>query len=258
MKVAYCSDLHLEMGTAAVDLCVDADVLVIAGDYCEVRLLDLQPASSKFQQGKQALDLLKQACNHYKAVIYVPGNHEYYHGRVTKTHDILRGLGISNLHVLINDTVTIEGFVFAGTTLWTYIKPVDYWFVAQRMNDYKIITMDDAGGFRKLRPADTVLMHAKALNFLATVPNADVVVTHHAPALASIQPDYYGNDLNCCYASPCDNLLFNKKLWIHGHMHDLIDYTLNGCNVVCNPRGYKGYELIANNFTVKVKTIYKG
>jgi Icc-related predicted phosphoesterase len=27
-------------------------------------------------------------------------------------------------------------------------------------------------------------------------------------------------------------------LWIHGHTHESMDYTLAGTRVVCNPRGY--------------------
>jgi hypothetical protein len=41
------------------------------------------------------------------------------------------------------------------------------------------------------------------------------------------------------------------KLWTHGHMHNKSDYVVGESRVVCNPRGYIGYESFAKNFTLK-------
>jgi predicted phosphodiesterase len=32
-------------------------------------------------------------------------------------------------------------------------------------------------------------------------------------------------------------------LWIHGHTHVSQDYRIGNTRVICNPRGYAGYEL---------------
>ena len=32
------------------------------------------------------------------------------------------------------------------------------------------------------------------------------------------------------------------KLWTHGHTHHAFDYVIGETRVVCNPRGYEGYE----------------
>lgn len=71
-------------------------------------------------------------------------------------------------------------------------------------------------------------------------PEPTVVITHHAPSLRSVNPRFKGSLLNACFASETDDLVQGDKavLWIHGHMHDCLDYTLNGTRVVCNPRGY--------------------
>lgn len=29
------------------------------------------------------------------------------------------------------------------------------------------------------------------------------------------------------------------ELWIHGHIHESVDYEVNGTRLVSNPRGYK-------------------
>jgi len=34
----------------------------------------------------------------------------------------------------------------------------------------------------------------------------------------------------------------NIKLWTHGHTHYPFDYQIGECRIVCNPRGYDGYE----------------
>jgi hypothetical protein len=38
------------------------------------------------------------------------------------------------------------------------------------------------------------------------------------------------------------------KVWTHGHTHDTFDYMVGSCRVICNPRGYTGYEERATEF----------
>jgi hypothetical protein len=42
-----------------------------------------------------------------------------------------------------------------------------------------------------------------------------------------------------CFASDLDHLVRAPvALWVHGHTHESLDYTVNGTRVFCNPRGY--------------------
>jgi len=41
------------------------------------------------------------------------------------------------------------------------------------------------------------------------------------------------------------------KLWIHGHTHESFDYMVGDTRIVCNPRGYIGYEQCADDFKLK-------
>jgi len=52
------------------------------------------------------------------------------------------------------------------------------------------------------------------------------------------------NVLTPAFASDLDELMGADRidLWVHGHTHDAFDYELNGTRVVCNPRGYVGYD----------------
>jgi hypothetical protein len=38
------------------------------------------------------------------------------------------------------------------------------------------------------------------------------------------------------------------RVWTHGHTHDVFDYTVGQTRILCNPRGYKGYEQRAEEF----------
>jgi hypothetical protein len=79
-----------------------------------------------------------------------------------------------------------------------------------------------------------------------------VVVTHHSPSKASIKPKYAGDNLmNGAYSSDLSEFILDNpqiKLWTHGHTHDVFDYMIGGTRIVCNPRGYKGYEERAEEF----------
>lgn len=42
-----------------------------------------------------------------------------------------------------------------------------------------------------------------------------------------------------CYASDLEALTGRSRLWIHGHVHESLDYGVRGTRVLSNPRGYK-------------------
>ena len=46
--------------------------------------------------------------------------------------------------------------------------------------------------------------------------------------------------MNACFVSDAEHLISadRAQLWIHGHTHDSFDYVVNGCRIVCTPRGY--------------------
>lgn len=241
MKVAYCSDLHLEFYTdiepVLNELYTDADVLVLAGDICEARRI------------QQYRPFFKEMCMTYKHVIYVAGNHEFYRGEYNKCIEVLSNMGFPNLHFLHNRVVEIDGKRFGGATLWTDIPAHAQWFLKRGMNDYHLITMNVNGSYRKLRPEDTVLEHHRTLAWLNTIEPLDVMVSHHAPSTMSIADRYIGNEYNKAYATNLGEYLYKAKVWIHGHMHEPFDYVTYCCNVKCNPRGYEDER---KDFSIKV------
>jgi hypothetical protein len=87
----------------------------------------------------------------------------------------------------------------------------------------------------------------------ATGKNLPVVVmTHHAPSKASTKPRYLNDTImNGAYSSDLSEMILDNpeiKVWTHGHTHDQFDYMIGSTRIVCNPRGYKGYEECADHF----------
>jgi Icc-related predicted phosphoesterase len=82
-----------------------------------------------------------------------------------------------------------------------------------------------------------------------------VVVVHHAPSSASVAECYKGDLLmNGNFYTDLSEFILDRpqiKLWVHGHMHNRSDYEIGDTRVVCNPRGYVGYESWADKFQLQ-------
>jgi Icc-related predicted phosphoesterase len=108
-----------------------------------------------------------------------------------------------------------------------------------------------------LTPQHTVGVHKNSFDFIKNTVESDpehkyIVVTHHAPTKLSIKPQYEGDHhINGAYSSDLSNFILDHpqiKIWTHGHTHHLFDYVVGETRVICNPRGYKGYEGRADEF----------
>jgi predicted phosphodiesterase len=234
MKLNILSDLHL--GVSPMDTPVnDADVVVLAGDIAPPR----QAAGWALRLGKP--------------VLYVLGNHEFY-GRslratVAEFKQLCQG---TQVHVLDDEAVVIDGVRFLGTTLWTDFglfgegalreRAVDE--AVRRLWDFSRIRRDDDAPdlFTPDDAAGLFARHSAWLQRALATPHdgPTVVITHHAPSPRSIHPRFADSLLNACFVSKAEHLADGRRtpLWIHGHTHDSFDYLLNGTRVVCNPRGY--------------------
>ena len=106
-------------------------------------------------------------------------------------------------------------------------------------------------------PEDSAADHKKMLDYINIVtrePGRYIVVGHHCPSELSVSEMYKGNLLNAAFRSKLDDFIEARpqiKLWIHGHTHHNFDYEIGATRVVCNPRGYIGYEDSADNFKLQ-------
>ena len=265
MKIRLYSDLHLEYfrfnPPPNQDNC---DVLILAGDILnlqdihEIKFDQIVPALvQKFKNNvhervKRYKDFFDSVTKQYRHVIYVAGNHEFYHGKWKGNLNDAQYLQsiYSNLHFLEDQHVVIDSVQFYGCTMWTDCHNQDHLtkvMVQSNMNDYRIIRNDERN-YGRLTTSDSISRHLlskrKLQNFLQAADKTlpVVVITHHAPCSKSVSADYKDDHhMNGGYYSELSNLILDNdhiKLWCHGHMHNSSNYQIGNCTVLANPRGY--------------------
>lgn len=249
MRIAVFSDIHLEdkiNGQETQPWLFDharADVVVLAGDI-----------HTKGRGVKWAKETF--AC----PVIYVLGNHEGWGKHWQKIINEMKqeALG-SNVHVLNNDAVVIDGVRFLGSTLWTTF---DAWPNRQEamfeagqgkdmylpgMRDYKYIR---TSGYRKILPRDTLEWATQSRNWLldqASKPfdGHTVVVTHHAPVLEGLRHQKVTEVYDAAYANDWEEGVktMNPIAWIYGHTHTPRRFSVGSTQMISHPVGHLSEKL---------------
>jgi 3',5'-cyclic AMP phosphodiesterase CpdA len=252
MKVHVMSDLHLEFHPVPKHWSgvyswlipqTDADVIVLAGDIGNWR-----PATRWAIRESERLG---------KAIIYVPGNHEWYRESMSHFAAMLEmtAAACARVHVLDRGEAVIEGARFLGATLWT-----DYALFGEgnveaavaaaqaQMNDFRVITFQTRP-YRRFTPQIALRLHVEARRWLgerlaATFAGPTVVVTHHAPSNLGQQERHRSGTLAPSFASDLSALIDPSRvaLWIHGHTHYCGRYEINGVPIVTNQAGYYRIE----------------
>lgn len=192
---------------------------------------------------KHSIRLANDMSTRFKAVILVPGNHEYYGS--DRLGDERKRETEANVYVLNNSTVTIDDVLFVGSTFWTALPttPGVRSTIEYSMNDFNYIRWDQRCGYRKFQIKDWISQHHLASTYLQQIihnvpSNKRVVcVTHHAPSWKS-SGDRKLEMIDHAYYSDYDDLVDKVDLWVHGHTHHNVDYTIGNGRVVSNCRGY--------------------
>jgi len=265
-KLRVISDIHLDMsftakfkhGMREFDIIWsptphkdDAEsILVIAGD--------IWVADEAFKRRHDQDSWIKNVAKTFHAVVIVLGNHDYWDASidtiVEKCRAHLVEQEVTNVQILHNSTITIDDIKFVGGTLWTSfnnMNPLVVYGVMNGMNDSRYMRTD--GNSRKVQAMDFFNEHKKTLACIEANAKRDypeqsvVVVTHHAPSYRSVHSKYRNfqyTDLNFGYYTELSDMMYDPDFaadyWIHGHMHDAMDYEINNTNIICNPRGYGG------------------
>ena len=233
MIVHIASDLHLEF-KPPLNIFEDmgGDILILAGDIIDGKLT--------------GLNILNHIASKYNTVIMIMGNHEHYRGRFDNSYNKLKNKLPDNVVLLENEILEINDQRFLGCTLWSWMNEVDSYFAKVRMNDYRAVKIKYKGIFRKLNPIDTISIHMRSALWLEeNVREGDIIITHHAPSFKSCNPDYVGNT---AYATDLSDIILdnNPKYWVHGHLHEPVQYNIGETIVLSNPYGYYGDEKSSN------------
>jgi len=281
MKIALASDVHLEFGDLDIVNDQDAQVLILSGDICVAADLDMRDRRQTEMgfaryRSERFHDFFERCTANFPHVIYVMGNHEYYHSDFATALSEMRCklAHLPNLYILEREVKTIDDVTFIGGTLWTDMNKQDLltlYHMRTMMNDFRVIQNSavpvhfktQEGEFKtrvaKFSPEDAVTEHVKMKEYIQVVtaflgenPNKYVVVGHHAPSRRSTH-EMYAHDtvMNGGYSSDLDQFIEDRpqiRLWTHGHTHHPFDYVIGETRIVCNPRGYINYEPAAGNF----------
>jgi len=310
MRVAICSDIHLEFGDINLQNTDNADVLILGGDICVAADIGRPDNSNIFEgaRSNRIADFFKRCSFQFPHVILIMGNHEHYNGDFAESKNKLQSMlesnMLSNVYLLDKETKVIDDTTFIGGTLWTDMNNGDeitLYHMRTMMNDFRCVknsnrmlqrmvpiyepnpdwTPDGKNGLRyatnevgqfikigekrkeevsTFSPQDAFDDHKKMLAYLKLMLEGKhdtkfVVVGHHAPSKLSTHPRYKNEEImNGGYSSDLSAFILDNpqiKLWTHGHTHEDFDYMIGSTRIICNPRGYDGYEDRADNFTLK-------
>jgi predicted phosphohydrolase len=235
MKIQYCSDLHLEFPENRKFLRQNplnavGDILVLAGDI--VTFHDLE-------KGNEFIDF---ACDHYFAVYWVPGNHEYYGFDIASKPNPLFEKIRNNFFLVNNQSIVTGGVRLVVTTLWGRIDARHAWDIERSVADFSAI----AYGGRKFTARDFAFLHNESFSFLKSAfhePGNEpvVVVTHHVPTLMNYPMIYKNSPLTEAFAVELFGLIENSgaDCWIYGHHHvNTPEFRIGRAKMLTNQLGY--------------------
>jgi predicted phosphodiesterase len=245
MKFKLLSDLHLEFYNADKFMwkpeVTDEDkdiVLLLAGDI---------------HVGGKAEPWIREMCERFKTVVYILGNHEFYHREMNHIRDFWRDVEMPDNFIFLDDDMLIlDNVRILGGTLWTHVAdPFLIWQAKQAMADYQIIRIvDPLGRNQRMNVGDTNKLHAETLrcfrdDFEMGWAGQTIVMTHHLPHPKCVATRFIGNNLNNFFMTDLDDFIAEHDIdvWVHGHTHDNVDVEVHGTRILCNPMGYHGREM---------------
>lgn len=264
MRIHLLSDVHTEfmnkINLNAIEhlkhtVPAQSDVIVLAGDIGE----------------STAGMIWARATFPKHTLIYVAGNHEYYHHDIGILSALRKMAKLKGIHFLENDAIEIDDVRFLGCTLWTDFcgwGSTHVWNALTNINDYFKITAKDwyselenvkfiqdiikngsvmtSIDNHSFHPIVAYAKHRESIawlegELLKPCDKKTMVVTHHAPSERSLI-GARKTSVEFAYCSRLENFIEKHKdainCWVHGHVHQPVDYKISGVRITSNPRGY--------------------
>jgi predicted phosphodiesterase len=274
LDVRLFSDLHLEFDDSfTIPNLKPNQVVILAGDI-HVK-----------HRGIPWIKTILEKGNH---VVYVDGNHEFYHTTIDKVKRLYHALDseYENFHYLDDSSVFINDVEFLGGTLWTdmdnenpnvYIPLGEKRFDRYSTDgvwDYRHIYLkrpnqgkDGQDVYNVLKTKDTVNFHKKTIAFLkerAGKHPVQFVVTHHTPheIFLDRKRNRKSKVHDFAYYTDLHYLANQFSYWAAGHTHKKVFQQIDNVLYLSNPRGYHDTkdpdeDLVAEfdpNLIIKIKT----
>jgi hypothetical protein len=250
MAIQIISDLHLEApkGYDIFKIIPKAPYLALLGDIGNV-------ASHK----DDFLAFLTVQLTQFRAILFVPGNHEAYHSNWPDTLDILRAFESAvqknkdlGEFVLLNRTkfqVPDTNVVILGCSLFSYIPVESEMAVSMGLNDFFQTSEWDVGMHNEAHRQDLAWLNGQ----VAELEGSDVkiiIFTHWSPSMdvRAVDPRHVKSPITSAFSSNLsEGACFKNdevKLWAFGHTHYNCDFTVERgggagpLRLLANQRGY--------------------
>lgn len=178
------------------------------------------------------LETLSMYCDDFKRVIFVAGNHEFYHSSLNQIKAALRDLARirSNFIFLDNQIVEVEGITIGGSTLWG-----DATGIEDRLNDLRLVQE-----FKEDRSLFGIL-HLEDMRWVReNMSKVDIMVTHFCPH-PNLSNPMFGRNVLTKYFCPeiyDEQLDEVPDIWIFGHTHYSVDTKVGHTRFISNQWGY--------------------
>ena len=232
MKLQIASDIHREFGHSPNVPDVGADVLVLAGD---IGMAD-----------DETVEWLRGLSGRYEAVLYVPGNHEFYGKDLKVADSFMNGMSAyGGYEWMNNQAVQVGERRFVGSPLWANFchEPLSMFNAGRAINDFRRIRH----GSGLMTPAAMLDLHTEAVAFLTeTVKPGDIVITHWPPTLMARNTGFPMDDIAKYFCADIPKVVASTRpeLWICGHTHYNVDFMFVETRILSNQGGYP-HETIA-------------
>ena len=198
-KIGFVSDVHLEFGHLDLNNKDNLDILILAGDISTPHAWKWNHNSSARKTKDIQMKFFKNIADQFPKIIYIPGNHEHYHGDYMDTEKLLQTNLAQFPNIQVGNHLVHEDndFVIIGDTLWTDFDNNNSITMLKSqvgMNDFRLIYLDRSF----LNPRDVFVIHRTALaniaNDIARFPDKKIIVVSSAPQIR--YPDCYGIDMS--------------------------------------------------------------
>jgi len=264
MRIVTFSDLHLDDDIDARPLSVGEEgmdasshraptrvhnpifrALIQAKELKSLTATDLVCIAGDVAEGIDGIgQCLTELRNHTEATIVgVMGNHDYAEQTLSPmTVERIQSKLPEGIHLLENQKIEINGVRILGCTLWTNPDPDAHETGSMLLPEYMRVSNQHGD---LLSVDDTLVAHLQSKVWLNTelakpFDGKTVVVTHHAPSFRSQPAQHRFRELSGFFCVAMEDLIdqHQPNLWIHGHLHEPVDYAMNKTRIVSAPLGY--------------------
>jgi predicted phosphohydrolase len=254
MIIQYASDLHYEFlrnrqFLSKQPLRPVGDVLILAGDIIPLNQIE------------KHTDFISYLSDHWSTVLWIPGNHEFYHSDFA-TYDAPFNINLKqNVQLVSEQSIIIDNIEFICATLWSFISKEHAPIIRKSLSDFHAISYD----------ADVLTVeqfnktHERHRNFIkkqlqkrSKETLSQVVVSHHVPTLQHYPLEYKNSLINDAFVSNQEHLFIEERpdYWIYGHHHrNTASFKINRTQLLTNQLGYvhhKEHHLFKTSCTITV------